>query len=274
MNTKIQQEQTERTETKKEFSVPSVSSCSILSFHAPPAPLRKSAIILPWLFVLVVSAGCASTRVTSQETLFTGQLPRPGNILVYDFAATPAEVPADSTLARQYSVDTTPQTAGQIAAGRLLGINIAAALVGQIRDMGMAVQRASAETKPQIDDLVIRGYLISVNEGSTAKRVGIGFGYGASELKTAAEVYQVSAQGMRKLGSNTMDSGGSKGPGASVGAAAFLVTANPAGLIISSGLKAYGEASGRSKIEGRARATAGEIAKVLKQQFQGQGWIK
>jgi hypothetical protein len=72
------------------------------------------------LLLAVALTGCASTKVTSQETFFTGQLPWPGNILVYDFAATPADVPADSTLARQYSVDVTPQTAGQIAAGRLL----------------------------------------------------------------------------------------------------------------------------------------------------------
>jgi len=47
----------------------------------------------------------------------------------------------------------------------------------------------------------------------------------------------------------------------------------PIRAIISSGVKAYGEASGRSKVEGRADATAKEIAKVLKQRFQEQGWI-
>jgi hypothetical protein len=53
----------------------------------------------------------------------------------------------------------------------------------------------------------------------------------------------------------------------------MLATANPAGLIISSGVKAYGEASGSSTVEGRAKATAKEIAAVLKQRFQAQGWI-
>jgi hypothetical protein len=46
-----------------------------------------------------------------------------------------------------------------------------------------------------------------------------------------------------------------------------------AGLIITSAVKVYGEASGRSKLEGRAKATASQIAKVLKQRFQQQGWI-
>jgi hypothetical protein len=48
---------------------------------------------------------------------------------------------------------------------------------------------------------------------------------------------------------------------------------NPAELIISGGMHVYGEASGGSTIEGRAKATAKEIADVLKKRFQDQGWI-
>ena len=244
----------------------------------PPVKVLKTklAIIVPCLFALLVTTGCASTKVTSQETVVTGPLPWPGNILVYDFAATAAEVPADSALAGQYSGDATTQTNGQIASGRLLGAEIAAELVGRIHGLGMPAQRATAETKPQLNDLVIRGCLLSINEGSTAKRVTIGFGYGASELKTAVEVCQMTGQGLRKLGSSTMDSGGNKTPGVAtgLGAVTFIATANPAGLIIGSGMKVYGEASGRNKVKGRAEATAREIAKALKQRFQEQGWIK
>jgi hypothetical protein len=53
----------------------------------------------------------------------------------------------------------------------------------------------------------------------------------------------------------------------------LLATGNPAGLIVSTGMKVYGEASGSSKVEGRAKATAKEVADVLKQRFQEQGWI-
>ena len=35
----------------------------------------------------------------------------------------------------------------------------------------------------------------------------------------------------------------------------------------------YGEESGSSKVEGRAKATAKEIADQLKHRFQQQGWI-
>ena len=55
------------------------------------------------LITLLVVAGCASTEVTSRQELVTGPLPRPGNILVYDFAATSADVPSYSALAGEYS---------------------------------------------------------------------------------------------------------------------------------------------------------------------------
>lgn len=230
--------------------------------------------IVSCLFALVVATGCASTKVTNREQLVTEQLPRPGNVLVYDFAATAADVPADSVLAAPSARSATPQTSQQIADGRQLGAQIAEQLVEDIRRMGMKAEHAGAGTRPQINDLVIRGYLLSIQEGSAAKRVTIGFGSGASELRTAVEGFQMTAQGLRKVGSGTVEAGGGKSPGAAMGVASLIATGNPAGLIISSGMKTYGEASGSSKVEGRAKATAEEIAEVLKQGFQQQGWIK
>ncbi|MBI5507056.1 MAG: DUF4410 domain-containing protein [Deltaproteobacteria bacterium] len=231
------------------------------------------ASLVPCLLAVVVAAGCASTKITNRQRLVTGQLPRPSQVLVYAFAATAGEVPADSALGGQYDAGGTSQTAEQIATGRQLGAEIAAQLVAKIRDMGLASDVVSARTQPQINDIVIRGYLLSVNEGSVAGRVGIGFGAGASELQTAVEGYQMTERGLRKLGSGVLDSGGSKGPGTALGAATFVATANPAGLIVSSGMKLYGEASGSSKIQGRAEQTAKEIAEILEERFQEQGWI-
>lgn len=233
----------------------------------------KFTSLVACLFAALFLSGCASTKFTDQQSLVTGQLPRPGNILVYDFAATAADLPADCVLANQPDLDTTPQTADQIVEGRKLGAQIAVELVAQIQALGLPAQEVPAGTTPQLNDLVIRGYLVSVNEGSAAKRVTIGFGAGASSLQTAVEGFQMTATGLRKLGSGTVDSGGSKTPGAALGAATFIATANPAGLIVSSGMKVYGEASGSSTVAGRAKATAREIANALKQRFQQQGWI-
>jgi hypothetical protein len=226
------------------------------------------------LLALVVAVGCASTKSTSHPQAVGEKLPRPGHIWVYDFAATSAEIPADSALAGKHSEHPSSQTPEHIATGRKVGAELAMDLVEEIRGMGMPGARASSETKQEINDIVIRGYLLSFDEGSATKRVAIGFGSGGSELAVAAEGFQVTAHGLRKLGSGTTDSGGSKTPGSAVGIAAVIATANPVGLIVGTGAKAYGEYSGSATIEGREKATAKEIADKLRPRFQQQGWIK
>ena len=224
--------------------------------------------------VIGLLAGCASTKVTNRERLVYDQLPKPNQILVYDFAASVADVPADSSFASQSSTPATSATAEQAALGRQLGIQIAAELAAAIREMGLPAAQVSPGATPRVNDIVIRGYLVSVEAGSAAKRMTIGFGSGGSELTTAVEGYQMTASGLRKIGSGTTGAKGSKGPGAAVGVAGLLVTGNPVGLIVGGGMKIYGEASGSATIEGRAKATAKEIADVLKERFQQQGWIQ
>jgi len=208
------------------------------------------------LFVIVAIVGCASSTITSRQEYEGGKIARPDHIIVYDFAAPPTDVPAD-----------------QIATARQVGAEIAKVLVEDIRGMGLPAERASSQTVPQIGDLVIKGSIHSINQGSAAERVAIGFGSGAAQLKAAAEGYLMTDHGLRKLGSGTADTSGGKSPGAALGVVGAVATANPAGLIISTGMKVYGEESGSSTIEGRAKDMAEEIAEVLQVKFKEQGWI-
>jgi len=235
--------------------------------------MKSHSRIVLCLFAMLVVAGCASTKVSDRDQVVTGQLPRPAHIWVYDFAARPEDVPDYSSLAGQPPASTAPLTPEQIATGRKLGAQLAAELVTQINAMGMPAEQAMAGITPQINDLVIRGYFLSIDVGSAEKRVAIGFGSGESELRVAVEGFQMTAQGLRKLGSGTTEATGAKGPGGVLGVATLLATHNPAGLIIGTGVKVYGEESGKSTVEGRAKSTAKEIADVLKKRFQEQGWI-
>jgi uncharacterized protein DUF4410 len=244
----------------------------ITSMHAT-APRKKVWTLAACLIGVAILAGCASTKVTNNERLAYGKLPRPDHILIYDFGASASDIAADSSLTGQASPPTAPPTSEQQALGRELGSSIATQLTAAVREMGMPAVQVSRGTAAQLNDIVIRGYLVSVEKGSTAKRMTIGFGSGGSELTTFVEGYQMTANGLRKLGSGTTGSKGSKGPGAGVGAATWLITGSPVGLIASGGMKIYGEASGSATIEGRAKATAKEIADVLKTRFKEQGWI-
>jgi Domain of unknown function (DUF4410) len=209
------------------------------------------------LFVIAAIIGCASSTITSRHEYKGGKIARPDHIIVYDFTAAPADVPAE-----------------QIATGRQVGAEIAKVLVADIRAMGLPAVRASSRTAPRVGDLVIKGNILSINQGSAAERVAIGFGSGAVQLKATAAGYLMTKSGLRKLGSGTADTSGSQSPGAALGVAGAIATGNPAGLIISTGMKVYGEESGSSTIEGRAKDMAKEIAGVLQVKFREQGWIQ
>jgi len=238
--------------------------------------MRSTSRIVLCLLAMFVAAGCASTNVTQQTPMSSPGLARPNRIWVYNFVANPADMPADSSIGGSVGAPSTPPTQEQLQEGRQLGALIAQELVADINAMGLSAVQAGPGSSPQVGDGVIRGYLVSVQGGGTGsavKRFVIGFGAGTSEMDTVVEGYAVTPQGWRKLGSGTLSSSGNKTPGMVVPAAVAIATANPIGLIVVGGAKIYGEASGRSGLEGRAKSTADEIAVQLKIRFQDRGWI-
>jgi hypothetical protein len=226
-----------------------------------------------FLFALAMVTGCASTEVTQETPMSTQAIARPNRIWVYDFVASPNDIPGDSSISGKVSAPTKPQTAEEIATGNQLGGLIAKELVADIQAMGLSAVHAGPGSSPQVGDGVIRGYLVSVEGGQAVKRFVIGFGAGTSELDTVVEGYLMTPQGLRKLGSGTLTSSGGKTPGTIMPAAVAIASGSPVGLIVVGGAKIYGEVSGRSGLEGRAKATADEISDQLKIRFQDRGWI-
>jgi Domain of unknown function (DUF4410) len=233
---------------------------------------RHTKVVLSFLLITML-VGCASTKVTQQTPIRAAGLARPNQIWVYDFAASATDVPPDSSIANTISASSASPTDKQVQTGRQLGALIAQDLVADIQAMGLPAIHAGPSATPQVGDGVIRGYLVSVEGGGVAKRFVIGFGYGSSEMDTLVEGYVMTPQGLRKLGSGTLSSSGSKTPGVIVPAAVTIATGNPIGLIVVGGTKILGEATGRNALEGRARATADEIADQLRIRFQDRGWI-
>jgi len=211
---------------------------------------------------LLLLGGCAQTSVTQQRSYEGARLARPARILVYDFAASASDLPAGYDMA--VAAPPVAQTSDDLSLGRKLGAEIAKDLVSELQSMGLPAVQAGGQPPPQLNDIAIVGYFVSVDSGSIAKRFAIGFGSGAPELQTVVEVYVMSATGLRRLGSAEVGSTGSKGPGEALPLAVAVASGNPIGLIVSSAVKIGSEASGMSTVEGSARRTAKEIAEKLK----------
>ena len=103
---------------------------------------------------------------------------RPNQIWVYDFIADPAKIPADSSLGADLSAPSTTLTAEELETGRRLSALITKGVVADIQAMGLPAVQAGPGAAPQVGDGVIRGYLVSVQAGSAAKRFVIGFSAG------------------------------------------------------------------------------------------------
>jgi hypothetical protein len=227
------------------------------------------------VLALVVAGGCASTKVTERDSkIGSEKLAKPDRIYVYPFAATHADIPSWSTSGDRLAKPSTPPTPEELEVGRKLGDLVAKELVTKIEEMGLVALEGSQESLPKPNDLMLMGYFGAVEEGSTAKRLTLGFGSGATELTTAVEGYQMTKTGPRLLGSGQIESGGGKTPGLIVPLAILAATANPIGLIVMGGVKVAGEVTGSSKIEGSAKRTAETIAEQLQIKFKEQGWIK
>ena len=225
-----------------------------------------------WLSAVIVVAGCASTEITERQRYEGEKLARPDRIIVHDFTANPADVPPESAFAGKMAGAPTPPPQ-QIELGRKLGAQIAEDLVADLQSMGLPAVRAEGQAAPQIDDVVLRGYFVSAEEGSAGKRVLVGFGSGAAEMSVAVEGYQATAAGLRLLGRGEVSSAGGGMPGVAVPLAVLAATANPIGLAVGGTAKLYGEATGSDTIEGAAKRTADEIAAQLRTAAEEQGWI-
>lgn len=226
----------------------------------------------PWLFALVVLGGCASTEVTSRQAYTGPALPRPERIIVNDFGATPADIPADSALTAVAAAPA-PQTVEDVEIGRRLGAEIAEQLTANLRAAGLPAVQAAGQAPPRAGDIVIEGNFYGIEEGSAGRRVLLGFGTGAAELRTAVEAYRMTPEGLRHLAGGTTDSSGGKTPGLVMPLAVAAATANPLGLVVAGAVKLRREQTGANTIEGAAKRTADEIAAQLKTGARKQGWI-
>jgi len=229
------------------------------------------------LTALIALVGCAGAKVTERHpnpSLEGLKLSKPLHIIVHNFAATAEGIPPDSPMAAKVVPPESPPSEKELEFGRELGGNVAEELTQRINEMGLTAVRADQHLEPpHINDLVLRGYFVTVDKGSTIARVVVGFGAGNAELQTIVEGYVMTAAGLTRVGSGMVDTGGGKGPGMIVPAIVTIATANPIGLAVGGAVKVGTEIAGTNGTRGAAKHTAEAIAKVLKERFQEQGWI-
>lgn len=220
-------------------------------------------------------AGCASTKVDEMNE-HVGELPKPDQVLVYNFAVSPDEVELDKGLTAKIEelVKKTPRTDAERAAGRQVADALAAHLVKEIQALGLPASRTSNAPPRTGSTLLVKGQFISIDEGNRTERVVIGLGLGRTDVKAITEVYDASS-GKQVLASQfETDAKSGDKPGAAETMGVGAATGNLAvSAAATAGTTALSETIGAT-VEADADRTAKKIAAQLKQYCVMQGWIQ
>src|SRR6267142_6799538 len=112
---------------------------------------------------LLLIGGCAKTTVSNRQSYEGPQLVRPARVIVYDFAASASDLPAGYNLA--VAAPSAQQTSDDVSLGRQLGAEVAKDLVGEIQAMGLPAVQAAGQPPPQLNDITIVGYFVSIDSG-------------------------------------------------------------------------------------------------------------
>lgn len=230
--------------------------------------MRQLNLAVSSLFVLIVLAGCAAGPIATRE-----RLARPERIVVHDFAATLADVPAESVLADLSAEHPTAQTPEQIETGRTLGAQVARDLVAEIQGMGLPAVWAVDPLTPQAGDLVINGYFVSIDRDDAGKQVLIGFDSGTADLRSVVEGFLETRQGPRRLEKGLPEPDAGKKQDRLADLATLAETGSPFDLADDRVSRLKGEWKGPATIGGVAQGTAREIAGQLRLKFRELGWI-
>ena len=220
-------------------------------------------------------AACARTSVDNVSSRAIG-LPKPQLIVVHDFGVSAGDVALDSGVGARLKLmmRETPAAEEELKIGREVARIVTENLVKEISKLGLSAAPAATAGSGPVSGptLSIEGHFVSVDEGNRLRRMVVGFGAGASEVRTLVQVYETTPEGRRLVEDfyTTVKSSikPGMGPMAGVGAAAGRAATS---AMVSGGV---GIATERSQgVDGDAKHTAEEIAKTLKKFFVEQGWI-
>ena len=204
-----------------------------------------------------------------------GVIPKPDKVLIHDFAVPVGAVTTDESIAAQLhrrimlrhgvDEDSSPEAlAQQVQAA------FTKALTGELKKVNIQTANIPAQKMPAAEgamsgsNLIVEGQFVAIHEGDESKRIMIGFGRGASDIKTHVTVSSlVQGHPTVVLEFNlTSESGKKPGAVATMGVGSLAV-----------GAAAGGVGDRKSTVEADASRMAKLVAKQLETFMVDQKWI-
>lgn len=221
------------------------------------------------LVALLFLSACARTQVSSERST-SSSIPKPGVIVVHDFSVSPDQVALDHTigLRLQELVGTQTDAGERLKLAQRIASLVATNVASDLRKLGYEAVVASADYRPPTGSLTVEGQFFSIDQGNQRRRMIIGFGAGASEVRVLVQAFENTASGPQLVEDfyATVQSSRRPGLGPMGGAGATVVSKATSGT-----LSLLGGGNAQS-VEADARHLADSITQELKGFFARQGW--
>lgn len=232
----------------------------------------SAAILLSHVAFAQNSTGNMLTGESKAEVIarYTGTepLPKPDRVILEDFSPVGDIVMDNSMAARlgQHSLfhhgggnDSDPD-----AVVRQIQDNFAKNLIGELKKQNVEVVRGNGVGNLEGTTLIVDGEFVGINQGDKTKRVMLGFGRGASDVKTHVVITLLRNGTTTVVLDSNLNSQSGKKPGAIVG--------------MGSGSLAVGAAThdvtdSKSSVEGDASRMGKLVAKQVATVMVDQKWI-
>ncbi|MGH8549545.1 MAG: DUF4410 domain-containing protein [Methylococcales bacterium] len=219
--------------------------------------------------------GCAGTSVMETREIAESGLPKPRQVLVYNFSVTPDEVKANSAFFSRFkrNIQHADQTAEEIQIGREVADALADELMLKIQALGLNAVRADPATPLTPGSILVNGHFVTINEGNSLQRMAIGFGLGQSSLDAHVTVLAPRPTGYEELIGFDAHSDSGEMPGAAVMGPAGAAAGTGTAAVVATNAALGAAKHYRSSSAREAAKMADSVVKELSKYFARQGWI-
>ncbi len=228
--------------------------------------LRPSSRAISLVLVMAMMVGCAQVNTNGIRRHKGRRLPSPRALVIYDFEQTGASIGLNGTAGTGDTEDglSTEELANRDEVGRVL----ADVLAKELEERGILTSRKRGPIGVPPETMAIGGQIITVDDGSRAKRIFIGFGVGKSRMTSAAQLYALKATGPEIVWEyqNTTASGPKPGILTTLPIGAAIQGVTLMLLVVNGGMSTMGELSSSST--SNAKRMAEELAEAVEETLE------
>jgi hypothetical protein len=203
---------------------------------------------------------------------YEGQLalPKPDQIVVYDFTVSKSVVQTDNMpgIRQRVKVSHSSKDAATYAGEQVENQITKETIKGlekRLKTAGIPVEKGTPETKLTGNTLVIHGTITKLNQGHRMRRGTVGLGAGASDVETECQITMQTDGQTVLLSALTTKAKSGKKPGMAVTMGAGAAPAVAGGVT--------GATAHKSTPEGDASRTGSALAKHVANLMKAKGWI-